>query len=229
LSSADDAGPGPATTVTDDARVAVLDELRRELGDTLVAEHLVPGDDVWIRVRTEDWRAAGQVLQRLGYEYFCFLSAIDWLPSPYGKGEDDPTEPPPERETEIRQGITGGDTRMQVLARVYDIHRRIGITLKVDVPDAETSLDSWTPVYAGADWHEREAWEMFGITFTGHPDLRHIYLPGEFEGFPLRKDFPLLARMVKPWPGIVDVEPIPPEFDTDGSEAETTPTAAEES
>ena len=50
-------------------------------------------------------------------------------------------------------------------------------------------------VYAGADWHERETWEMFGFTFDGHPDLRHIYLPGEFEGFPLRKDFPLLARV----------------------------------
>jgi NADH-quinone oxidoreductase subunit C len=41
----------------------------------------------------------------------------------------------------------------------------------------------------------------------GHPDLRKLYLPTEFEGHPLRKDFPLLARMVKPWPGIVDVEP----------------------
>ena len=64
-------------------------------------------------------------------------------------------------------------------------------------------------IYAGANWHERETWEMFGITFLGHPDLRHIYLPSDFEGYPLRKDFPLLARMVKPWPGIVDVEPMP--------------------
>ena len=48
---------------------------------------------------------------------------------------------------------------------------------------------------------------MFGIGFDGHPDLRNIYLPTEFEGYPLRKDFPLLSRMVKPWPGIVDVEP----------------------
>jgi NADH-quinone oxidoreductase subunit C len=61
---------------------------------------------------------------------------------------------------------------------------------------------------------------MYGIGFEGHPDLRHIYLPGDFEGYPLRKDFPLLARMVKPWPGIVDVEPIPPEFDTDGAGSE---------
>jgi NADH-quinone oxidoreductase subunit C len=56
---------------------------------------------------------------------------------------------------------------------------------------------------------------MFGITFDGHPHLRNIYLPSEFEGNPLRKDFPLLARHVKPWPGIVDVEPMPDGDDED--------------
>jgi NADH-quinone oxidoreductase subunit C len=66
-------------------------------------------------------------------------------------------------------------------------------------------------VYAGADWHEREAWEMYGFVFDGHPSLRHLYLPSEFEGHPLRKDYPLLAREVKPWPGLVDVEPMPGE------------------
>ena len=63
------------------------------------------------------------------------------------------------------------------------------------------------PTYAGADWHERECWEMYGVVFDGHPSLRHLYLPAEFEGHPLRKDYPLLARVVKPWPGLVDVEP----------------------
>ncbi len=71
--------------------------------------------------------------------------------------------------------------------------------------------DSWVSVYPGADWHERECWEMFGVVFDGHPNLRHLYLPSEFEGHPLRKDFPLLARSVKPWPGLVDVEPMPEE------------------
>ena len=47
---------------------------------------------------------------------------------------------------------------------------------------------------------------MYGVRFDGHPSLRHLYLPAEFEGHPLRKDFPLLARVVKPWPGLVDVE-----------------------
>ena len=57
---------------------------------------------------------------------------------------------------------------------------------------------------------------MFGIDFDGHPGLRHLYLPGEFEGNPLRKDYPLLARRVKPWPGIVDVEAMPGDDDEDG-------------
>ena len=61
-------------------------------------------------------------------------------------------------------------------------------------------------------------WEMYGFVFDGHPSLRHLYLPTEFEGHPLRKDYPLLAREVKPWPGLVDVEPMPGEAG-DGDEA----------
>ena len=79
---------------------------------------------------------------------------------------------------------------------------------------------SWVEIYAGADWHERECWEMFGITFEGHPALRHLYLPSEFEGNPLRKDFPLLSRVVKPWPGLVDVEPMPGD-DTETADSES--------
>jgi NADH-quinone oxidoreductase subunit C len=65
------------------------------------------------------------------------------------------------------------------------------------VPDGdEPEMPSWVGLFAGANWHEREAWEMFGIRFAGHPDLRYLYLPTDFQGHPLRKDFPLLARMV---------------------------------
>ncbi len=66
---------------------------------------------------------------------------------------------------------------------------------------------------------------MFGVAFDGHPSLRHLYLPSEFEGHPLRKDYPLLARVVKPWPGLVDVEPMPDESadadKSDGADADT--------
>ena len=124
----------------------------------------------------------------------------------------------------MEQGLAGGDTRFQVLGRVNDIVNHRAITLKADVDDASMSVPSWVPVYAGANWHERETWEMFGIDFVGHPGLRHIYLPGAFEGNHLRKDYPLLARRVKPWPGIVDVELMPTEETDEPEDAE----AAEE-
>lgn len=202
---------------SDTLRESIVADLRARLGDAIVDVRLDPGVDLWVRVRTDAWRAAGSALNELGFHYFCFLSAIDWMPSPYGRGEDDPTAPPPERSTEIRQGYTGGDTRFQVLARVTDIERHVGITLKAEVPDDGPVVESWVPVYAGANWHERETHEMFGISFAGHPDLRNIYLPSDFEGHPLRKDFPLLARLVKPWPGIVDVEPLPGDGEGDES------------
>lgn len=212
LSSVDEAPAGeiPGDTL----RAGLVDRFREELGEALVESHLKPGDDVWLRIRTDAWRDAGLAARRLGFEHFCFVSAIDWLPSPFGRGEDDPTQPTPERDDTVRSGYAGGDSRFQLLARVTSLRQHVGVTLKADVPESMV-MDSWVPVYAGANWHERETWEMFGITFAGHPDLRHIYLPTEYEGFPLRKDYPLLARMVKPWPGIVDVEPLPGDDEAD--------------
>jgi NADH-quinone oxidoreductase subunit C len=194
----------------DSLREGIVDRLREGLGEDLVDTLVKPGDDVWVRVRSGAWRRVAEVLRDdLGFEYFCFLSVIDWKPSPFGKGEDDPTQPAPERDDTVRQGYAGGDERFQVLARLVNPVLHVGINLKADVPAASMTVDSWVGVFAGANWHEREAWEMFGVRFAGHPDLRNLYLPTEFEGHPMRKDFPLIARMVKPWPGIVDVEPLP--------------------
>ncbi|CAN5912644.1 hypothetical protein BH23ACT2_BH23ACT2_10060 [soil metagenome] len=198
--------------VTDDVRQALLAELTEELGDGVVGSHIRPGDDLWVRVSRDAWVAAGFAIRdRLGFRAFEFLSAIDWLPSPFGKNEDSPTDAPPEPVTDIVAGYAGGDTRFQVFARALSLTRKIGVTVKVDLPDDDLTLATWLPVYAGVNWHEREAHEMFGIGFVGHPHLASLYLPGEFEGNPLRKDFPLLARHVKPWPGLVDVEPMPEE------------------
>ena len=63
------------------------------------------------------------------------------------------------------------------------------------------SLASATAVFRGASWHERETHEMFGIDFAGHPNLVPLLLPDGFDGHPLRKDFVLVARAAKPWPG----------------------------
>ncbi len=207
--------------VVDDAREAVLASLREKLGDAVVGTHIRPGDETWVRVTRDAWQEAGFVVRdHLGFRAFQFLSAIDWLPSPFGKGEDSPTDLPPEPSTEIVTGYAGGDTRFQVFARAHSLTAKMGITLKVDVPDDDLNLATWIPVFAGANWHEREAREMFGINFVGHPHPVNIYLPGAFEGYPLRKDFPLLARHVKPWPGIVDIEPLPGDAEGGDEEAD---------
>ncbi|MBL6759129.1 MAG: NADH-quinone oxidoreductase subunit C [Ilumatobacteraceae bacterium] len=221
MSESTDTGAEPTALASDTLRESIVDALREAIGDDLVESHLSPHDDLWIRVAVSAWRRTGEALREQGFDYFCFLSAIDWLPSPFGRGEDDPSAEPDEAETESKemaQGYAGGATRFQMFARVTDLRRHVGVTLKADV-DESMVVESWIPVYAGANWHERETHEMFGIGFAGHPDLRNMYLPGDFEGYPMRKDFPLLARMVKPWPGIVDVEPMPVE--DDGEEAES--------
>ena len=209
----------PAEEITEEAsdtvREAMLEELSGEFGDALVGSHLEPGIDLTIRVATAAWADTAAFLRNgMGFAFFNFVSAIDWMPSPFGRDMDsqvdltldgtDPKDPAP-----MEQGTTGGDTRFQVFARVNDIVNHRGITIKADVPEDSLTVPTWVGTYSGANWHEREAWEMFGISFEGHPGLRHIYLPGEFEGNPLRKDYPLLARRVKPWPGIVDVEAMP--------------------
>jgi NADH-quinone oxidoreductase subunit C len=210
--------------VADERRAGVLAALQSEL--PIVGVHDIPADELCIRVGRDAWRDTFRVLHdRHGCRWFDFLSAIDWLPSPFGRSMDAEVDNivsgRPTKEPEpMATGVAGGDTRFQVFARVYNIAEHWGITVKADLPNDDVSVNTLIPVYAGANWHEREAHEMFGIVFVGHPDLRHIYLPGEFEGYPLRKDFPLLARIVKPWPGIVDVEQMPGETDEGEGESE---------
>jgi NADH-quinone oxidoreductase subunit C len=210
-----------ATLPEDGLRQPLLDLLQQELGEDLVG-HELANDDLWVRVDRDGWRRAVQLCRdRLDMTYFCFLSGIDWLPNPDLLAEKEWEVPDdsevaeaggePDVRTGFTTGVAGGDTRFQVLCRLYSISRHVGLTLKADLPDGDLRIDSLVLLFRGADWHEREAWEMYGFQFIGHPGLRHLYLPMEFEGYPLRKDFPLLARVVKPWPGLVDVEPMPGE------------------
>ena len=202
--------------VTDDRREALLAVFSEHLGDAVVDSLIKPGQGLWIRIATEAWGEAAEVARdKAGCRFFDFLSAIDWLPSPYGRYEDSnvdvPFPPPmPDRSAAV-PGYAGGDSRLQILASVAKAGTDLRVLLKADVPDDDPRVPTWIHAYSGAAWHERETHEMFGIAFDGNADLRHIYLPTEFEGHPLRKEFPLLARVVKPWPGIVDVEPMPGE------------------
>ena len=88
-----------------------------------------------------------------------------------------------------------------VLLHLYSTVHRHRILLRTEIPAEAPRLSTVTEVFPGADWHERETHEMFGVEFPGHPDLRPLLLPDGFEGNPLRKDFILASRVAKDWPG----------------------------
>ncbi|MDQ1662150.1 MAG: NADH-quinone oxidoreductase subunit [Blastococcus sp.] len=146
---------------------------------------------VTVDVMPADWQPALTVARdELGFTYFDWLTAVDQL--------DDADRP-------------GFD----VVAHVWSVPRREHLLVRTRVPAAEPRLATLTGVYAGASWHERETFEMFGVDFDGHPHLVPLLLPDGFEGHPLRKEFVLAARAAKPWPGAKE----PGESDADGAGA----------
>lgn len=84
--------------------------------------------------------------------------------------------------------------RFEVVYHLYSLSRNHRVRIKAPVPDDDARIDSAVSLYASADWMEREVWDLYGIRFTGHPDLRRILLYEEFEGHPLRKDYPKERR-----------------------------------
>jgi NADH-quinone oxidoreductase subunit C len=88
-----------------------------------------------------------------------------------------------------------------IVAHVYSLEEGHHLIVRTRVPREDPRLATATDVYRGANWHERETHEMFGVHFDGHPDLKPLLLPDGFEGHPLRKEFVLAARVAKPWPG----------------------------
>ncbi|MGB4782684.1 NADH-quinone oxidoreductase subunit C [Candidatus Methylomirabilis sp.] len=86
----------------------------------------------------------------------------------------------------------GDHPRFEVVYHLYSLQYKWRIRLKVPVEEGE-AVPSVTAVWSAANWHEREVFDMFGIGFDGHPDLRRILMPEEWEGFPLRKDYPVQA------------------------------------
>ncbi|WP_329250324.1 NADH-quinone oxidoreductase subunit C [Actinoallomurus sp. NBC_01490] len=108
----------------------------------------------------------------LGCAYFDWLTAVD----------------------ELEDGFA-------IVAHVYSLEEGHHLLVRTRVPREDPRLATATEVYRGANWHERETHEMFGVVFDGHPGLTPLLLPDGFEGHPLRKEFVLAARVAKPWPG----------------------------
>ncbi|MGB3542126.1 NADH-quinone oxidoreductase subunit C [Rubrivirga sp.] len=94
------------------------------------------------------------------------------------------------------------DDRYEVFYNLCALEAKKRIRLKVRVDESDLEVPTIVDVYPGGNWHEREAWDMMGIRFAGHPDLRRIYMPEDFEYHPLRKEFPTL--------GIPGSLPLPP-------------------
>jgi NADH-quinone oxidoreductase subunit C len=152
---------------------ALRDHLVAELGDSVAPD--VAYGLLTVTVAPGDWRRAAELVRRdpeVACNFFEFLCGVD----------------------EEAEGIG-------VVLHVYSIANRHHVQVRAVVPRDGGRLPTVHDLWAGADWHERETWELFGVVFDGHPNLSKLLLPEEFEGFPLRKEFALQAREVKPWPG----------------------------
>jgi len=98
------------------------------------------------------------------------------------------------------------EPRFEVVYHLHSLKHRHTIRIRVPVSEDDCAIDSVVDIWAGADWHERECYDLFGITFVGHPDLRRILMPEDWQGYPLRKDYPVQSDLgEREWPGFTDV------------------------
>ena len=88
------------------------------------------------------------------------------------------------------------EQRFEVVYHLHAVERRERIRLKVRLPGEDPVIESVTSVWRSAGWYEREVFDLFGIRFLGHPDLRRIMMPDDWEGYPLRKDYPVTGSRI---------------------------------
>lgn len=93
--------------------------------------------------------------------------------------------------------------RFEVVYNLYSLWRRLQIRIRAKIDEQEPEIESITELWQGADWHERECYDMFGIKFKEHPDLRRILMPEDWNGHPLRKDYPLKGKEL--WRGFKEI------------------------
>jgi NADH-quinone oxidoreductase subunit C len=146
----------------------VIERLQAVFGERILATTAFRGDEEAV-VAPKDWKEIATFLRddaQLAMNHFVDLTAVDWP-------EREPAEP-----------------RFEVLLFVRSMTSKHRIRLLTRVREGE-ELDTLLEVWAGANWTEREVFDMFGIRFRGHPDLRRVLMYPEFEGYPLRKDYPI--------------------------------------
>jgi NADH-quinone oxidoreductase subunit C len=146
----------------------VLARLKARFGDVILETSSFRGDDEAL-VAPENWLTVARYLRddtECAMNHFIDLTAVDY----------------PEREPNV--------PRFEVLLFVRSLAKKHRVRLKTRVRDGE-DLDTLTGIWEGANWTERECYDMFGVKFRGHPDLRRILMYEEFVGYPLRKDYPI--------------------------------------
>ena len=120
--------------------------------------------ELTLTIAANSIRAAADVVRQAGYNAFQDMTAVDWLPSV---------------------------PRFQLSYHICSHKFREVLRLRVMVDEEDAAVESITPVWAGANYYEREVFDLFGIRFEGHPNLRRIMMPDEWVGHPLRKDYPV--------------------------------------
>jgi NADH-quinone oxidoreductase subunit C len=160
----------------------VGDRLRAQFGEDVSDAQDQHGHAV-VSVTVERYRELITMLRddpAFGCDYFEFLTAVD-LPE---------------------------SNALDVIVHLHSTSIGSNVRVKVRLPRDNPRIPTISDLYAGANWQEREAWELFGVVFEGHPHLVKLVLPEPFEGNPLRKDFVLMSREAKVWPGEVEGEEV---------------------
>lgn len=152
----------------------LIDRLRAQFGDD-ITEARDEHDQAAVSVTPARYRELVTSLRddaELAFDYIDFVTAVDLK-----------------------------DEGFDVVTQLYSTSRATPVRIKVRTGREEPKAPTISDLYPGANWYERETWELFGIDFEDHPQLVKLVLPQQFEGFPGRKDFPLMTRIAKPWPG----------------------------
>lgn len=150
----------------------ILDRLKAKFAGDVLETSSFRGDDVAV-VKAERWREIAEFIKTDAEclcDYFVDLSVIDNLD--------------PQTEEVDRAG------RFEVYYIVYSVTKKHRVRVKARLDGESPSIATLVSVWSGANWMEREAWDMYGVDFEGHPDQRRILLYEEFKGHPLRKDYP---------------------------------------
>jgi len=181
-----------------------IDELATRIGTVLgerVRRYGAPANEFAIEVAARDLLEVARVLRddpQLRFEMLIDLAGVDYLD--YGRAE---WRTFPATTTGFSRGVNraaphtlAGNKRFAVVSQLLSITHNQRLRLRVWCEEIEDPvMDSLTAVWASADWFEREAFDLFGILFAGHPDLRRLLTDYGFIGHPFRKDFPLIGNV----------------------------------